>query len=318
MFCWLDSFLFIAATVFPVFIIILLGYFLFIRKIINKEFNSAASRLVFNIALPCLVFKEIANAPLDQMIDTGFVAFIYVATFLSAMLAWVIGLRFRGNGASQGAFVQGSFRGNFAIIGLALLGNTGNSLLMTKGAIALAFILPFYNVLSILVLALPLKQEKGITARGLLKEIYTNPLIIALLMGVLFSLLKIPLPDMVFRSAGYLSSMAMPLALIGIGASLAGSNIRHLPSGAFLAATLKVCIFPLILTVIAFFCGYKGDDLMVLFILFSSPTAIVSYIMADAMGSDSYMAGAIILISTILSIGSISIGLIILKSYALI
>ncbi|MEJ5263143.1 MAG: AEC family transporter, partial [Ignavibacterium sp.] len=129
---------------------------------------------------------------------------------------------------------------------------------------------------------------------------------------------SIKLPSIVITTGNYLSELALPLALIGIGGSLNLEQIKKASALAFTSSVIKLIIIPLILTTIAFVFGYSGVDLGIMFILFASPTAIVSFIMAEAMGANSKLAGNIILISTLGSVFTIAAGILILKSFGLI
>lgn len=314
----MELFFFIAETVLPVFVIIVLGYVLFRWKVVSEDFARAASQLVFTIALPCLVYKEIANANIAAIINLPYILFIYSTTLASVIAAWLLA-KYAGYAPRQtGAFVQGSFRGNFAIVGIAILANTGDKQVMAQGALTLAFILPFYNILSVAVLTLPHKGAGKTGWTEILRIIYTNPLIIALVIGLLVNSTGFAMPQVLNKSINYVSAMAMPLALIGVGATLAAGSMSRIPLSAYLASVLKIAVFPAVLTIIAILAGYTGTVLLVLFVLFASPTAIVSYIMAEAMNGDGPLAGAIILISTMFSVITISAGLIILKWCALI
>ncbi len=133
----------------------------------------------------------------------------------------------RQNGRDRGAFIQGSFRGNFAILGFAMLSSAYGSSVLAPAAVVLAAIMPPYNILSVLALSLTLKKERHISGWTITKQILTNPLIIAAAIAVPFSLAQISLPQMMLTSIEHLSSLTLPLALIGIGGSLSFSGVRQ-------------------------------------------------------------------------------------------
>src|SRR5690606_23410141 len=144
--------------------------------------------------------------------------------------------------------------------------------------------------------------------------IITNPLILAAAAAIPFSLFQIRLPQMILTSIDHLSSLTLPLALIGIGGSLSFRGVREDLRLAFSAALLKIVLLPILVIAAAVHCGFRGPELGVLFFFFASPTAIASYAMAEAMGSNGRLAGNIILLTTMGSIFTISTGIIILKS----
>ena len=309
----MEQLIFIANTVFPVFIMIAVGYGLQRMNIINQNFNSISSKLVFNIALPALIFIQVVKVDISNIMDFKLIEYIYIGTIVTFILAWLIALLFKTDPESRGAFIQGSFRGNSAIIGVALIGNASSALL-GKTAFMLAFVIPLYNVLAVLALVLPLKNKKKLSKMQVLNEILTNPLIICMALAMILSALHFQIPQVMERSVNYLAELTLPLALIGIGATLSNGSMKESPKLAITASFVKIVVCPLLLTTGAYYFGFRSGDLLILFILFSSPTAIVSYIMADAMGSNSKLSSSIVLLSTIFSIFTISAGLIILKS----
>jgi len=146
-----------------------------------------------------------------------------------------------------------------------------------------------------------------------LLEIIRNPLILAVIFALPFSYYKIQIPEMFLTTGNYFSDLALPLALVGIGGSLNFENIKKASGLAFSASAIKIFIIPLVLTYTAYLFGFRGDDLGIMFVIFACPTAIVSFIMAEAMGANSKLAGNIVLISTVGSVFTFAIGIILLK-----
>jgi len=296
---------------------IAVGYALQRFNIINQNFNSISSKIVFNIALPALVFNEVVKVDISNIMDFKLIEYIYVGTFVTFLLAWGIAVFFKTDPESKGAFIQGSFRGNSAIIGVALIGNASHAML-GKTSFMLAFVIPLYNILAVIALAFPMKHKKKLSKVQILNEILTNPLIICMFLAMVLSAFHFKMPEVLERSVSYLAALTLPLALIGIGSTLRNGSWKESPKLAITASLVKIVVCPILLTAGALYFGFRGGDLLILFILFSSPTAIVSYVMADAMGSNSRLSSSIVLISTILSIFTISAGLMLLKSYGLI
>jgi predicted permease len=163
-----------------------------------------------------------------------------------------------------------------------------------------------------------LSKERKLDLKKTLREIILNPLIVAVFVGLPFSYYKIDIPQVIDLTAGFLAELALPLALIGIGGSLNLNNIKKASGLAFSSSAIKVILLPIILTIGAYYFGYREIDLGIMFILFACPTAIVSFIMAEAMGANSKLAGNIVLISTVASVFTIASGIVILKELSLI
>lgn len=301
----------------PVFLIVFIGYFLNQKKIINQNFNLVASKIVFNVALPALVFKEVVFADHDRILNGCQVTLVCIGLVISFALCWLISLIFCRNGKDQGAFIQGSFRSNFAIIGFALLTNAYGTEALANAAILLAFILPLYNLLSVIALIVPLHQEKALDLRKTFRDILTNPLIIAAMLALPLSYLEIHYHPILVKTVDTLAELTLPLALLSIGGSLSFSSVRADLKLSLLASLIKIILMPLVFVGIAIWLGFKGVELTTMFFLFGGPAAVVSYIMAEALGSNSQLAGNIILISTLGSVITLSLGVFILKSAGL-
>ena len=312
-----ENIIFTANIVAPVFLIIAVGYFARKRKIINEVFVDVTSRFVFRISLPIFIFLEISELDLSQVFDIDQIVFITSATFVTYLLIWFGTIPYIKNPEDKSAFIQGAFRGNYAIVGLALISNLFGDDALGKATLILAFLLPVYNVLAVIVLTVPKHQGK-INVKSMLIEILFNPLILAVVFALPFSFFKIQLPEMFITTGNYFADLALPLALVGIGGSLNIDNLKRASTLAFSSSIIKIILLPLILTFVAIFLGYRNDDLGIMFIVFACPTAIASFVMADVMGANSKLAGNIIMITTLGSVFTIAIGILLLKSFGLI
>lgn len=314
----IENIIFTANTVAPVFIIVAVGYFSKKIKIINENFVDVTSKFVFSVSLPAFIFLKIIELDLSKALAVDQIAYIYSATILSFILVWLISIPFIKDGRDKSSFIQGAFRGNFAIIGLAIISNLFGRDALGEATIILAFLLPLYNVLAVIALTVPLRKEKKMNMKSTLIEIMFNPLILAVIFAIPFSYFNLRLPPLVEITGTFLSDIALPLALIGIGGSLNLENIKKASTLAFISSAIKLIAVPLVFTSGAYLLGYRGKDLGLMFVLFGCPTAIVSFIMAESMGANSKLAGNIILISTLGSIFTIATGILILKTVGLI
>lgn len=310
----MSDFLLILNYVSPIFLIVVLGYLLKRIGLINDSFVKQSSKLVFTIALPALLFMQIINADLSAKVNYELVGFAYIGTFITFGLGWLASIFLCSEPNEKAVFIQGAFRGNYAIIGLALLDSIFGKEALGKGAIVLAFTIPLYNTLAVICLMMPLREKNNYSISKTMKEVFTNPLIIGIVLAVPFSIFKIKLPAFLMSTGNFLSNLTLPLALIGIGGILNFHDLKNIRISAIYSTILKIIIFPLIGTYAGYLYGFRGAELGVVFILFGAPTAVASFIMADAMGSDGKMAASILLLTTLGSVISITVGLYILKA----
>ncbi|MBN2413328.1 AEC family transporter [candidate division KSB1 bacterium] len=311
------NFILTANIVAPVFLIVLIGFFLKKKSVIDENFNRTASKIVFNITLPALGFQKIASTNYKEVFNLQLILFVTIALLGMFIFSWIVSYFFCHNGKDQGAFIQGSFRSNFAIIGFALISNAFGLDALANAAIILAFIVPLYNVLSVVALTVPMHKETGTNLKKIIKDIITNPLILSAVIALPFSFFRVGFHPVIEKTLNYLAVLTLPLALLSIGGSLSFHSVKKNFLLSTMAAMIKIVLMPLLLMTISIKMGYRGLDLGILFFLFGCPTAVASYIMAEAMGSNGKLAGNIILMTTLGSVFTLSAGIFILKSLSL-
>lgn len=310
----MDNLLFALNAVLPVFLLILTGIFLKRINILDDQFIAKSSQLVFKAVLPALIFQNVSSADFSQVFDGREVLYILLIVSGFFLSMYIISGYFIKDGAKRGAFVQGAFRTNVAIVGLGIISNVFGETGVAKTAIALVFIFPMYNIYAVLALILPLKKGAAGAGRQIVKAIVTNPLIIAVVIALPFSLFSIKTEGPFFDYLGYLSRMTLPLALLGVGGALSFSSFKKSFLPALSSSFIKLVIYPFIAVLILLAAGFRGESLGVIFIILGCPTAVSSYVMAEAMGSDSDLAAAIILLTTLGCVFSIGAGLFIMRS----
>ncbi len=312
-------------TVTPVLVLTLLGMLMKKIKLLPDSFYSGADKFVFDIALPALIFAQIVGADLSQGGN-----FMRLPLFTSIMLVFtctvfsVITHLTVKDPARVGASVQGMFRSNSSILGVVFITNiyagTAESPAALAGyAITMPFVILMYNILSVIVLTVFMPTEEGeekkkINIGKILLNTIKNPLIIAVLLGLPFMLFGWKLPAIVDRSVGYLADSATALALISLGAGFSFATLKGNITLATVTSVIKTVIHPIIGVAAAYLLGFRGNELLITFIVFGTPSAVSSYIMAKNMKSDYELAGQILLLSTLFCIFTIFLGVFLMKT----
>lgn len=310
----IDNFLFSLSSALPIFFVMIIGYYLKRRAIINDQFVKAANMLVFNVALPVKIFSDVYSTSFEEYFDIRFVMFIIIGTIVSVMISWVTGALLINDRNKLGAFIQGSFRGNFLYIGLSLMENVTGSIGL-KAPLVIALIIPLYNILAIVVLSfLEVDRKSGVELKGIVKNITRNPMIIAVAMGMLVSSFGLDLPLIMTRTMSYFQVVATPLALIAIGASFKFGNMKGNLRTALLASSLKLVVLPAFAVISAIAMGFGNEDVFLIYILFGVPTATISYVVTVVMKGDHDLASNIIMVSTLLSNVSMTLYVFIFKT----
>ncbi len=303
----LDQFLFALNVTAPILVLLLLGIAFRRTGFIDAHFIHIANSFVFNITLPCMLFFSLASTPLSQSTNLPLFIFGTLFTLASIILFGLLSLKLIAKG-KRGVFIQGAFRGNLGIIGIALTLNAYGPESLAVASLYMALISIIDNPMSVFLL-----KPKGQLS---FKPIITNPILIAVTLGLISSALQLNIPNFIQQTGQYLAQMTLPLALICIGGSLYWQNFRQHHHDVIWATFGKLILMPLIGTSLAIALGFRGQDLGILYLMLSAPTAVSSYIMAQKMTAHGNIAAEIIALTTAGSTLIITLGLILLKSMA--
>lgn len=300
--------------VMPVFIIIIFGFILRIKNIISADFISTATTIVYYFALPASLFIDVSESDFYSLMNIKFVIFIVGATVAFFIIAWIFAVIFIKDKSKISAFVQGTFRGNYVYVGLPITQNILQTNIIPSAILVIAFVLPVYNILAVLVLSYYNSNKGKVGIKDLVFSIMKNPMIVAIVLALPFSLLKIKLPFIITKPLDYLGVLATPLALMLVGASIRFDalvrNLKYIIN----AAVLKVIIQPLIIVPFALIMGFNSEEIATILVLFTTPTALNAYIMAKKLGGDGELSAGIIVLTVILTVITIPAGTFVLKS----
>lgn len=298
----LSDFIYSINCVLPLFAILLLGLFLRGQNILDHNATLKINAIVFNVALPAMLFRDISGSDFMVFFDLSFIAFCLATTLLMFLMLFIVGAVAFKDKKRAGAFIQGCFRGNYVIIGLPIIYN----ILGRPSGIAVlnaAFTVPLYNILSIVALSYG-GAKRGGAIKGAFVNIAKNPIIIGILLGVIFSVSGLinKMPVFLKASISYLANLTTPLALLAIGAALTLKNIRATLGASMCACALKLIVCPLVFLFIASFFNFSGEATVALYVMYGAPSAVSTYIMSDIMGCDSDLSANIVMSTTALSV----------------
>ncbi|MGN0153464.1 MAG: AEC family transporter [Lachnospiraceae bacterium] len=313
----MSNFIYSLNATMPVFLVMILGWWLKRIHFLTDDFVSVADKLVFKVALPVLVFKDIAEADLSSDFNWKFVLFCFLGTCIFFGVTWLFAEIFIKDKSMIGSFVQGSFRGSAAILGIAFAQNIyGSSGLVPMMIVAS---IPLFNIFSVIVLmhsANAGETDKKAVFKKTLRGIVTNPIIIGIVAGIPFALLKVEFPVIIQKTINSVASLSTPLALIAIGAGFSTGAALEKWKPTVIASLIKLVIIPGIFLPVAVWMGFRNEEMVALLILTGAPTTVSSYIMAKNMGNDGVLASGIVVMTTLLSSVTLTLIIFILKSFA--
>ena len=288
-----------------------LGWFLRRIGFLDDVFASRMNRFVFRVALPVLLFQDLATENFFSVWDPGYVAFCFAATLLSILLVTLCSLPIRDIPA-RGEFIQASYRSSAALLGAAYIqniyGSAGMTPLMIIGAV------PLYNIAAVVILTLTAQQPVPASGSAALPEahrsslilrtvrsILTNPILIGIAAGLFWSLLRLPLPAIPAKVVGYVSATASPLGLIAMGASIDFHKIGGRMRASLSAVFFKLIGLEALFLPLAMFLGFRTEKLVAILVMLGSPTTVTSFVMAKEMGHDGALSSGAVMITTIVS-----------------
>lgn len=297
-------------AVLPIFSLIILGYIL--RKYLLKDddFWSKLDFLTYYVFMPSMLFYKISKANLSGTDDAFLSVFIVLGVLgILSILAVILNLFIKMKGDKFTSFYQGAIRYNtyiYLAIVQSLYGENG----IVIAAFLISFAIPVINVLCVSAFAFYVRDGKFNPTRTI-KQILTNPLIIACLLGGLANYLQLNISF--FQIFALLGNAAITLGLISIGAGLSFKAIKTLKSDFYFSSFFKLILFPIITFAL---CNLFALDpfFTSICILFSAmPTATSSYILAKQLGGDTNLMSVIITLQTLICPVSIWLALIFLK-----
>jgi len=287
--------------VLPIFAVMLAGAVMRRFGLLTGEFVKTGNKLVFYVALPASLFLAAYRADLSQVFDANFVLFAVIVTTVVFALAWVLAELFIKDKTVIGSFVQGAVRGNFAILGLPLLSNLAGEEGMAVGVLVVTFVVPLYSIYSILVLSARSTEPRKVSVPRLLKTVFTNCMIVGILLGTLLAFFRVPLPQLVVKPLDVVAQMTTPLSLLCLGGSIDWQAVGKKWKLAAASSFIKIVVTPLVCLPLAYFFGFRGSALLTLLVMLGVPTAIAGYAMAVQMKGDEAVAAACIVMTTLFS-----------------
>ena len=305
------------ATV-PVFLMMVLG--LVFRKLgwIDDVFASKMNKFVFLVPLPVLVFEDLATVDFSEVWNLKFVLFCFAATLISIGIAAAVSFLWRDK-SIQGEFIQASYRSSAALLGIAFIqniyGNAGLAPLMIIGSV------PLYNVMAVVVLAFFRPERKRLDKelwKSTLKGIVTNPIIIGIAAGILWSALKIPMPPILEKTVSNVGAVATPLGLMAMGAAFdirkAFAKVR--PAAA--AAVMKLVGFAAVFLPLAVMLGFRREELVAILVMLGSATTVSCFVMAKNMGHEGVLTSSVVMLTTLFSAFTLTGWLYVLRSLGMV
>ena len=314
----MDNLIFSLNATMPIFLMMLLG--LFFRKIgwIDEVFASKMNKFVFLVPLPVLLFEDLATVDFAEVWDMKFVLFCFGATLISIVIAAAVSFMWKDR-SIQGEFIQASYRSSAALLGIAFIqniyGDAGMAPLMIIGSV------PLYNVMAVVVLSFFQPERKKLDRQvwiNTLKGIITNPIILGIIAGLLWSALRLPMPSILEKTVSNIGAVATPMGLMAMGATFDIRKAFGKAKPAVAASVMKLVGFAALFLPLAVWLGFRREQLVAILIMLGSATTVSCYVMARNMGHEGVLTSSTVMLTTLFSAFTVTGWLYILRTLGLI
>ena len=314
----MENLIFSLNATIPIFLMMVLGVFFRKTGLLKENMINGLNQFVFKATLPVLLFGDLAKQDFAQAWNGKFVAFCFVVTLLSISLVALMSMALKDK-SQRREFIQGAYRSSAAILGIAFItniyGNSGMAPLMIIGSV------PLYNVMAVIVLSFTKPGQNGMSPaliKKTLKGIITNPIILGILSGALWSVLRLPMPTILSKTVSSLGGLTTPLGLMAMGAAFNWSEAKSGMGPAFAASFMKLIGLCTLFLPVAVLLGFREAELIAILVMLGSSTTVSSYVMARNMGHSGVLSSSIVAITTLGRAFSLTFWLYVLKTLALI
>lgn len=298
----MDSFMIAINVIAPLCILVGLGYYAKESNMVSKNAFEQMNQIVFKILIPTVLMKSIMETDLSVAFQPKLLAFAIISIFLMCAVLCIIVPKFEKDRKRSGVIIQAIYRSNFVLFGLAIAGNMYGSDNVAVTSVLIAFCVPLFNVLSVLILQF--YGMESVDVKSLVKGLFTNPMLVGTIIGFVILLFHIPIPTFLNNAISDIGKMATPLALLVLGGTFEIQSVAKNKKALTAVVCGRLILIPLIFVSIAVLLGYRQVELISLLVLFASPVAVSSFAMALAMDCDGELASQSVLITTIGSVFS--------------
>ena len=302
----------------PIFLMMLLG--MLFRKLgwMDEVFAAKMNKFVFLVPLPVLLFEQLATVDFSEVWDIKFILFCFVVTAISITISTLISLLWKDR-SIKGEFIQATYRSSAALLGIAFIqniyGTAGMAPLMIIGSV------PLYNIMAVVVLSF-FKPGNNSFDKALVKKtlkgIVTNPIIIGIVAGFVWSALKLPMPLILHKTVSSIGATATPMGLMSMGATFEMKKATSKMKPTLVAVFMKLIGFCAIFLPMAAMLGFRNEQLIAILVMLGSATTVSCFVMARNMGHEGTLSSGVIMLTTLLSAFTLTMWLDVLRSFGLV
>ena len=244
--------------------------------------------------------------------------FCFLATLISITAVTLLSFLLKDK-SLQGEFIQASYRSSAAIFGIAFIQNIYGEAGM--GPLMIVASVPLYNIMAVVVLTV-MRPERGRVNGALIRKtlhgIITNPIIVGILTGVVWSVLKLPMPVILHKAVSSIGGVATPMGLMAMGATFDIKKAFGKIKPTVIATFIKLVGFVAVFMPLAVATGFRREKLIAILVMLGSATTVSSYVMAKNMGHEGVVSSSVVMLTTMCSAFTLTGWLYIMKCFGLV
>ena len=306
----LSNFFQIFLLVSPVFLLIILGNFLRRIKVPDVSFWEINDKLCYWVLIPALLFHYISQINLSSEMLYSYSIIIYVGFFIAILTVLILGKLLGYPPERWTSILQGAVRQN-AFIALAITGSLFGDEGLKIASIFMLIYVPSINIIIVTTMVMNFGQSKKNASNNefitVFVELSKNPFILAMITGLIFSIIQSEKLKVIIDTSGLLGSAALPIMLLTIGAKIKVRDLALTITPIIISNFLKLLALPLIAFFVANYLGLSEIEVVVAVIFAAVPTAVSSHTLARQFGADDQLMTSIITTQVILSFITIPI-----------
>jgi len=290
------------SVIFPLLIMMAIGMLAKKLSIIKDGEQVAINRLFSKIIMPCFIFANVYSGDIKNGLRLDFTLYALIIGIVILTSLLVVVPKLIKDKKRQTAVLLCTCRANTTVYGFPLAAGLLGEAMAYDVIIMLSPFILLQNIVGAIILERQAGKGKVNPAKILL-AVFKNPLIISTALGLLFQLLSVEMPAMLFSPLKSIGSVATPLAFIMLGTTFVLKDSFNNQKAIAWSVMVKLIAIPLFAVGIgAFVFGFRGIVLMALLCCFATPSAVSSYPLTAAYGGDGVLAGEIVTYTTIFSL----------------
>ena len=305
----LSNFFQIFLLVSPVFLLIILGNFLRRIKVPDVSFWEINDKLCYWVLIPALLFHYISQINLSSEMLYSYSVIIYVGFFIAILTVLILGKLLGYPPERWTSILQGAVRQN-AFIALAITGSLFGDEGLKIASIFMLIYVPSINIIIVTTMVMNFGQSKNVSKNEFITvfiELSKNPFILAMIAGLIFSIIQSEKLKVIIDTSGLLGSAALPIMLLTIGAKIKVRDLALTITPIIISNFLKLLALPTIAFFVANYLELTEVEVIVAVIFAAVPTAVSSHTLARQFGADDQLMTSIITTQVILSFITIPI-----------